>query len=134
VNAHEFIERLSRGYDTEVRERGTILSMGQKQLVSFARALVVNPRILILDEATSSVDTETEILIQDALKTLMRGRTSLIIAHRLSTIKYVDRIIVMHKGVIREMGTHHELLDQKGLYYQLYLLQYQMQEAVGSGQ
>jgi ATP-binding cassette subfamily B protein len=106
--------------------------MGQKQLISFARALVVNPRILILDEATSSVDTETELLIQDALKTLMHGRTSLVIAHRLSTIKHVDKIIVMHKGSIREMGTHQELLEQKGLYYQLYLLQYQMQEKVAN--
>jgi ABC-type multidrug transport system fused ATPase/permease subunit len=134
VNAHQFIEKMSQGYNTEVRERGTILSMGQKQLISFARALVVNPRILILDEATSSVDTETELLIQDALKTLMHGRTSLVIAHRLSTIKHVDKIIVMHKGSIREMGTHQELLEQKGLYYQLYLLQYQMQETVSSRQ
>ena len=132
VNAHNFIEAHPRGYHTQVRERGTILSMGQKQLISFARALVTDPRILILDEATSSVDTETEILIQAALKTLMQGRTSLIIAHRLSTIKHVDKIIVMHKGSIREMGTHQELLDQKGLYYQLYLLQYQAQEKVGS--
>ena len=132
VNAHNFIEAHTRGYHTQVRERGTILSMGQKQLISFARALVTDPRILILDEATSSVDTETEILIQAALKTLMQGRTSLIIAHRLSTIKHVDKIIVMHKGSIREMGTHQELLDQKGLYYQLYLLQYQMQESIGN--
>ncbi len=132
VNAHQFIVQLPNGYHTQVKERGTILSMGQKQLISFARALVINPRILILDEATSSVDTETELLIQDALQTLMYQRTSLIIAHRLSTIKHVDKIIVMHKGSIREMGTHQELLDQKGLYYQLYLLQYQMQEKVGS--
>jgi ATP-binding cassette subfamily B multidrug efflux pump len=105
-----------------------MLSMGQKQLISFARALVVNPRILILDEATSSVDTETEILIQDALTKLMANRTALIIAHRLSTIKHVDKIIVMHKGTIRESGTHQELLEKKGLYHQLYLLQYQSQE------
>jgi len=132
VNASEFIQALPQQYDTEVRERGAVLSMGQKQLISFARALVIDPRILILDEATSSVDTETELLIQDALKTLMQDRTSLIIAHRLSTIKHVDRIIVMHKGRIREIGTHQELLDQKGLYYQLYLLQYQAQEYIGN--
>lgn len=130
VNAHEFIEKLPNSYDTPVKERGVTLSMGQKQLISFARALVVNPRILILDEATSSVDTETEILIQEALTTLMQQRTSLIIAHRLSTIKHVDKIIVMHKGSIREMGTHEELLERKGLYYQLYLLQYKSQENV----
>lgn len=130
VNAHHFIKNLPRQYDTPVKERGVTLSMGQKQLISFARALVTNPRILVLDEATSSVDTETELLIQKALKTLMQNRTSLIIAHRLSTIKHVDKIIVMHKGSIREMGTHQELLDQKGLYYQLYLLEYQMQEAM----
>jgi ABC-type multidrug transport system fused ATPase/permease subunit len=128
VNAHEFIEKLPNQYDSLVKERGVTLSMGQKQLISFARALVINPRILILDEATSSVDTETELLIQEALTTLMQNRTSLIIAHRLSTIKHVNKIIVMHKGSIREMGTHEELLDQKGLYYQLYLLQYKSQE------
>ncbi len=105
---------------------------GQKQLISFARALVVNPRILILDEATSSVDTETELLIQNALKTLMKSRTSMIIAHRLSTIKHEDKIIVLHKGTIREIGTHQELLEKKGLYHQLYLLQYQAQEFVGN--
>jgi len=132
VNAHEFIEKLPETYDTPVKERGVTLSMGQKQLISFARALVINPRILILDEATSSVDTETEILIQRALTTLMQQRTSLIIAHRLSTIKHVDKIIVMHRGSIREMGTHEELLESKGLYYQLYLLQYKSQENVFS--
>jgi ATP-binding cassette subfamily B protein len=128
VNAHEFIEKLPNKYETPVKERGVTLSMGQKQLISFARALVINPRILILDEATSSVDTETELLIQEALTTLMQQRTSLIIAHRLSTIKHVNKIIVMHKGSIREMGTHEELLEQRGLYYQLYLLQYKSQE------
>jgi ATP-binding cassette subfamily B protein len=133
VSAHEFIEKLPDTYDTPVKERGVTLSMGQKQLISFARALVINPRILILDEATSSVDTETELLIQEALTTLMQQRTSLIIAHRLSTIKHVDKIIVMHKGSIREMGTHEELLEQKGLYYQLYLLQYKSQETIFSG-
>jgi ATP-binding cassette, subfamily B, multidrug efflux pump len=132
VNAHSFIEQLPNGYYTQVKERGTILSMGQKQLVSFARALVTDPRILVLDEATSSVDTETELLIQAALKTLMYNRTSIIIAHRLSTIKHVDKIIVMHKGSIREMGSHQELLDHAGLYHQLYMLQYQMQESIGN--
>jgi ATP-binding cassette subfamily B multidrug efflux pump len=128
VNAHTFIENLPLRYDTQVKERGMTLSMGQKQLISFARALVIDPRILILDEATSSVDTETEILIQQALEVLMNGRTSLIIAHRLSTIKHVDKIIVVHKGKIREIGTHQELIERKGLYYQLYLLQYKSQE------
>ena len=128
VNARQFIEALPAQYDTQVRERGTILSMGQKQLISFARALVTDPRILILDEATSSVDTETELLIQDALKKLMHGRTSLVVAHRLSTIKHVDRIVVMHKGGIREMGSHQELIEEQGLYYQLYQLQYKSQE------
>jgi ABC-type multidrug transport system fused ATPase/permease subunit len=132
VNAHSFIEQLPNHYHTQVKERGTILSMGQKQLISFARALVTDPRILILDEATSSVDTETELLIQEALRTLMYNRTSIIIAHRLSTIKHVDKIIVMHKGSIREMGSHQELLEQGGLYHQLYMLQYQMQESVGN--
>jgi ATP-binding cassette subfamily B protein len=130
VNAHEFIEKLPDTYDTPVKERGVTLSMGQKQLISFARALVINPRILILDEATSSVDTETELLIQEALRILMKQRTSLIIAHRLSTIKHVNKIIVMHRGSIREMGTHEELLEQRGLYYQLYLLQYKSQENI----
>ncbi len=130
VNAHTFIENLPLKYDTQVKERGMTLSMGQKQLISFARALVIDPRILILDEATSSVDTETEILIQQALEVLMNDRTSLIIAHRLSTIKHVDKIIVVHKGKIREMGSHQELIDRKGLYYQLYLLQYKSQELV----
>ena len=128
VNARPFIDVLPAKYDTQVRERGTILSMGQKQLISFARALVTDPRILILDEATSSVDTETELLIQDALRKLMHGRTSLVVAHRLSTIKHVDRIVVMHKGGIREIGTHQELIEQQGLYYQLYQLQYKSQE------
>jgi len=128
VNAHHFITHLTQGYDTLVKERGATLSLGQKQLISFARALVRNPRILILDEATSSVDTETEYYIQDALKKLMKDRTSLIIAHRLSTIKHVDRIIVMHKGTIREIGTHTDLMAKQGLYYQLYQLQYKYQE------
>lgn len=124
VNAHRFIQYLKHQYDEELTERGSTLSVGQRQLLAFARALAFNPKILILDEATSSVDTETELLIQDALEKLMRHRTSIVIAHRLSTIKNVDRIIVMHKGKIREMGSHQELLAKKGLYHRLYQLQY----------
>jgi ATP-binding cassette subfamily B protein len=111
-----------------VKERGATLSTGQKQLISFARALAVNPRILILDEATSSVDTETEILIQQAIRKLLQGRTSIVIAHRLSTIQRADKIIVMHKGEIREMGSHQELLAKQGIYHKLYRLQYKEQE------
>ena len=107
-----------------MKERGATLSTGEKQLLSFARALAFDPRILVLDEATSSVDTETELLIQDALHRLMQGRTSIVIAHRLSTIQDVDRIVVLHKGVVREMGTHQELLALKGIYSRLYQLQY----------
>ena len=127
VNADKFIEKLPHGYQEEVHERGSLLSVGQKQLLAFARALVFNPRILILDEATSSVDTATEMLIQNALVNLLRHQTSIVIAHRLSTIKDVDRIIVIHKGEIREAGTHQELLRKKGIYYRLYQLQYQSQ-------
>jgi ATP-binding cassette subfamily B protein len=132
VHAHRFIASLPDGFATEVRERGSTLSVGQKQLLSFARALAHDPRVLILDEATSSVDTETEQLIQDALKTLLRGRTAIVIAHRLSTIQNVDEILVMHKGRIRERGTHAELLAARGLYWRLYQLQYKDQE-VGAG-
>jgi ATP-binding cassette subfamily B protein len=128
VHAHRFIEALPRGYETEVKERGATLSVGQKQLLSFARALAHDPRVLILDEATSSVDTETEALIQDALRVLLRGRTAIVIAHRLSTIQNVDEILVMHKGRIRERGTHQELLAERGLYWKLYQLQYKDQE------
>ena len=128
VHAHAFIEALPRGYDTEVRERGATLSVGQKQLLSFARALAHDPRVLILDEATSSVDTETESLIQDALEVLLRGRTAIVIAHRLSTVQYVDEILVMHRGRIRERGGHQELLARRGLYWKLYQLQYKDQE------
>jgi ATP-binding cassette subfamily B protein len=128
VHAHRFIEALPQGYDTEVKERGATLSVGQKQLLSFARALAHDPRVLILDEATSSVDTETEALIQDALKVLLRGRTALVIAHRLSTIQNVDEILVLHKGRIRERGSHQALLAQRGLYWRLYQLQYKDQE------
>ena len=127
VHAAPFIEALSEGYDTPVAERGAGLSMGQRQLLAFARALAHDPRILILDEATSSVDTETELLIQDAVNLLMQGRTCLIIAHRLSTIQHCDRIIVLHKGVIAEEGTHSALLRLRGLYYTLYQLQYKEQ-------
>ena len=109
-------------------ERGNSLSVGQKQLLAFARALAYDPAILILDEATSSIDTETELLIQEAVERLMEHRTSLIIAHRLSTIKHVDRIIVLHKGQIREIGTHEELLALEGIYYRLYQLQFAAQE------
>jgi ABC-type multidrug transport system fused ATPase/permease subunit len=124
VNADRFIRQLPRGYAEQLRERGSNLSAGQRQLLSFARALAYDPSILVLDEATSSVDPETEYLIQDALAKLMTQRTSLIIAHRLSTIQNVDRVIVMHKGQVREVGTHHELLEQRGVYWRLYRLQY----------
>jgi ABC-type multidrug transport system fused ATPase/permease subunit len=127
VNAHKFIQSLEYGYATEVRERGSLLSTGQRQLLAFARVLAFDPGIFVLDEATSNIDTETEILIQQALKQVMKGRTSLIIAHRLSTIKDVDRIIVLHHGRIREEGTHQQLLKQKGIYYRLYQLQYKNQ-------
>jgi ABC-type multidrug transport system fused ATPase/permease subunit len=128
VGANKFIERLPGQYNEEVKERGSTLSVGQKQLISFARALAYNPRILVLDEATSSVDTETELLIQSAIKKLLHGRTSIVIAHRLSTIQSANKIIVMHKGEIREMGTHQELLAHGGIYYKLYQLQYKEQE------
>ena len=132
VNLGEFIRALPKGFDEEVRERGSTLSTGQKQLISFARALAHDPKILILDEATSSVDTETEFKVRDALARMVEGRTSLIIAHRLSTIQRADKIIVMHKGQLREMGTHQELLAKRGIYYKLYQLQYKDQE-IGVG-
>ncbi len=124
VNADRLIERLPEGWDEEVKERGVTLSTGERQLLSFARALAFNPKILVLDEATASVDTETESLIQEALLKLMKERTSIVIAHRLSTIQHCDRIIVMHKGGIVEEGSHSQLLSKKGLYYHLYQLQY----------
>jgi ATP-binding cassette subfamily B protein len=128
VHADYFIKKLPDLYQSEVQERGSTFSVGQKQLIAFARALAYDPEILILDEATSSVDTETEMLIQDALKRLMYGLTSIIIAHRLSTIQNADKIIVMHRGKIREIGNHWELLKQRGIYYRLYQLQYKGQE------
>jgi ATP-binding cassette subfamily B protein len=124
VCAHDFIMEMENGYYTEVNERGSRLSAGQRQLISFARALLADPRILILDEATSSIDTETEILLQKGLNRLLRGRTSFIIAHRLSTIQNADFIMYIDKGGIREKGSHEELLEKKGEYYQLYMSQY----------
>ncbi|RPI73413.1 MAG: ABC transporter ATP-binding protein [Ignavibacteriales bacterium] len=130
VGADRFINTLTAQYDEVVKERGATLSVGQKQLISFARALAYDPKILILDEATSSVDTETEILIQKAIENLLVGRTAIVIAHRLSTIQSADKIIVMHKGEIRETGKHQELLAKRGIYYKLYQLQYKDQEIV----
>jgi ATP-binding cassette subfamily B protein len=124
VHADEFIEKLDGGYESLVKERGAGLSVGQKQLISFARALAFDPKILILDEATSSIDTETEQLIQQAVDRVMQARTSLIVAHRLSTIQKCDRIFVFHHGELREAGTHHELLALRGLYWRLFQLQY----------
>ena len=128
VHASAFVDRLPQGLESPVGERGASLSVGQKQLLSFARALAFDPQVLILDEATSSVDTETELLIRDALKVLMAGRTTIAIAHRLSTIQDMDRILVFHKGELRESGAHQELLARRGIYYRLYQLQYKEQE------
>jgi ATP-binding cassette subfamily B protein len=134
VNLADFIRALPQGFKEEVHERGSTLSTGQKQLISFARALAHDPKILILDEATSSVDTETELRVRDALSRMVEGRTSVVIAHRLSTIQRADKIIVMHKGQVREVGTHQQLLAQRGIYYKLYQLQYKDQEIpVGAG-
>ncbi|MBM3262038.1 MAG: ABC transporter ATP-binding protein [candidate division Zixibacteria bacterium] len=130
INAHPFVSRLPEGYAASLGERGSNLSTGQRQLISFARALAYDPAILVLDEATSSIDTETERLIQDALRTLMANRTSLIVAHRLSTIQDADQIIVLHRGQIHESGAHRKLLDTGGLYTRLYQLQYREQESV----
>ncbi|MEE9554904.1 MAG: ABC transporter ATP-binding protein [candidate division Zixibacteria bacterium] len=131
VGADTFVNKLEGGIDYVLMERGSNLSLGQRQLLAFARALAFDPKILILDEATSSVDTETEILIQLALEKLLKGRTSIVIAHRLSTIQNSDRIIVMHKGQIKEIGTHNELLAAGGIYHRLYQLQYKDQEIAG---
>ena len=128
VRADRFIDGIPNGFDGEVAERGTTLSTGQRQLLSFARALAFAPDVLLLDEATSSVDTETEHLIQDALRTLMKARTTIAIAHRLSTVQDMDKILVFHKGELREIGNHQELLLQRGLYHTLYQLQYRDQE------
>ena len=133
VGADKFIDLLPKKYNEIVKERGATLSVGQKQLVSFARALAYNPQILILDEATSSVDTETEILIQEAINKLLVGRTAIVIAHRLSTIQNADKIIVLHKGEIRETGRHQELLAKRGIYYKLYQLQFKDQEISKAG-
>jgi ATP-binding cassette subfamily B protein len=128
VNLLDFVQTLPEGFAQPVRERGAGYSTGQKQLINFARALAHNPRFLILDEATSSVDTETELRIREALEQLVEGRTSIVIAHRLSTIQRADRIIVMHKGKLREIGTHQQLLAVRGIYWKLYQLQYKDQE------
>ena len=132
VHAHRFIETLPGGYDAPIAERGATLSVGQKQLLSFARALAFDPAVLILDEATSSVDTETELLIRDALHVLMSGRTTLAVAHRLSTIQDMDKILVFHKGRLRESGSHQNLLAQRGIYYRLFDLQYKGREDAAS--
>jgi ATP-binding cassette subfamily B protein len=129
VNVLDFIESLPGQFNEPVRERGSSLSTGQKQLINFARALAYNPRVLILDEATSSVDTDTELRIRGALERMVEGRTSVLIAHRLSTVQRADTILVMHKGQLREMGSHQQLLAQRGLYWKLYQLQYKDQEA-----
>ena len=128
VNLADFIRSLPEGFKAPVLERGSTMTTGQKQLISFARALAHNPKILILDEATSSVDTETEIRVREALTRMVEGRTSVVIAHRLSTIQRADKIIVMHKGQVREVGTHQQLLAQRGIYWKLYQLQYKDQE------
>ena len=133
IGLGDFIESLPQGVGTEVNERGSTLSVGQRQLISFARALAHNPQFLILDEATSSVDTKTELMIREALDKLLSGRTALVIAHRLSTIQHADRILVFHKGRLREEGAHQELLAQRGIYYRLYQLQYKEQELSGDG-
>jgi ABC-type multidrug transport system fused ATPase/permease subunit len=132
VGADKFINNLPQKFNEEVKERGATLSVGQKQLISFARALAYNPKILILDEATSSIDTESEMLIKQAIEKLLVGRTAIVIAHRLSTIQNADKIIVLHKGEIRETGNHQQLLAKKGIYYKLYQLQYKDQEILAS--
>ena len=128
VCAHDFIMNLENGYQTQVNERGSRLSAGQRQLISFARALLEDPAILILDEATSSIDTETEIILQRGLNELLKGRTSFIIAHRLSTIQNCNRIMYVDAGKIQESGSHEELLKQKGAYYNLFMSQYSFLE------
>ena len=127
VCAHDFIMEMEDGYQSQVNERGSRLSAGQRQLISFARALLANPAILILDEATSSIDTETELVLQEGLNRLLQGRTSFIIAHRLSTIQKADCIMYIDDGGIVEAGSHEELLEKKGRYYDLYMSQYQLE-------
>ena len=129
VGAHEFIMALENGYDTPLAERGVNLSVGQRQLVSFARAIVGDPRIIILDEATASIDTQTELLIQDALKRILQGRTSIVIAHRLSTVRNADKIVVIDQGRVVETGQHHELLSNNGVYARLYAVNYGLAHA-----
>ena len=124
AHVDEFVRRLPQGYDTVINEEGTNLSQGQRQLITIARAFLADPEVLILDEATSSVDTRTEILIQRAVKNLLEGRTSFVVAHRLSTIRDADNIIVMNEGNVMETGTHDELMDQKGFYADLYNSQF----------
>ena len=130
VGADHFIQRLSNGYETEVEERGNVLSVGERQLLSFARALLADPRILILDEATASIDTETELKIQEALNVVLEGRTAIMIAHRLSTIREADNIIVLDHGRILEQGNHSELMRKGGTYYELVKSQFNMMDAV----
>ena len=128
ANADTFIRRLAGSFGADVRERGSNFSGGQRQLLALARVLVFEPEILVMDEATSSVDTETEALIQDALERVMRDRTCLLIAHRLSTIRNADRIIVLHRGEVREFGSHSQLMEKQGIYHRLYQLQYEREE------
>ena len=125
VHAHDFITRLPNGYDEPLIERGQNLSQGQRQLLAFARVLAADPEILVLDEATASIDTETELLIQDALRVLTKGRTSIVIAHRLQTIQEADRVLVLQHGEVKEVGTHEQLLSRPGVYRTLYELQFQ---------
>jgi ATP-binding cassette subfamily B multidrug efflux pump len=130
IGVHDFIMQLPGDYDYNVMERGATLSLGQRQLLSFIRALLFNPAILILDEATSSIDSESEVLIQHAIDTLIKGRTSIVIAHRLSTIRKANKILVLDKGEIKETGTHQELLSLKGHYYNLHKMQFEEKEKV----
>ena len=130
IGIHDLIMQLPRGYDYNVMERGATLSLGQRQLLSFVRALLYDPAILILDEATSSVDTESEALIQHAIDRLIANRTSIVIAHRLSTIRKANKIMVLDKGEIKEIGSHDELLEKQGFYYQLHKMQFEKQEKV----